>query len=373
MIHSRQARPTPTKKVGTTAPLDIRAVSKNFAGSRVLADVSLAIEPGERIALLGPSGSGKSTLLNLVAGFEQPDAGDIVIDGRSVVALPVHAREIGMVFQHYALFPHLSVAENIAYPLMRRRAPRGEVRERVDRLLASVRLEGFADRRIQTLSGGQQQRVAIARALAAEPAVLLMDEPMGALDRALREQLQVELKLLLQETRATVIYVTHDQREALALADRIAIMNEGRLEQVGAVEDIYANPVSAFAAQFLWAGANRLAAVAGDSGVAMLDGVSLDARWPGLSASQGAPIDLVVRPEDITLHEPGTDIGTGTLTATVLTVLFAGTHRTVQLRLASGAQIHAVQPIAASAPAPGAEVSVTIHPGAACAYPVDAL
>lgn len=364
MILSRQARP---ETASTTAPLDILGVSKSFAGAAVLNGVSLAIQPGERIALLGPSGSGKSTLLNLVAGFEQPDHGDILIDGRSVVALPVHARRIGMVFQHYALFPHLSVAENIAYPLVRRRAPRPEIRERVDRLLASVRLQGFADRRIQTLSGGQQQRVAIARALAAEPAVLLMDEPMGALDRSLREQLQVELKLLLQETRATVIYVTHDQREALALADRIAIMNEGRLEQVGAVEDIYANPASAFAAQFLWAGANRLRAVAGEGGAVSLGGIAVDARWPARPSQAGAGVDLVVRPEDVTLHEPRGDA----LAATVLTALFAGTHRTVQLELASGEPLNAVQPISAHAPIPGTAVGVTIRPGAACAYPAN--
>ncbi|WP_285018912.1 ABC transporter ATP-binding protein [Novosphingobium sp. fls2-241-R2A-195] len=364
MILSRQARP----ETASIAPLAITRVSKSFGGSPVLDRVSLDIEPGERIALLGPSGSGKSTLLNLVAGFEQPDAGDILIDGRSVVALPVHRREIGMVFQHYALFPHLTVAENIAYPLVRRRAARGEIRERVDRLLASVRLEGFADRRIQTLSGGQQQRVAIARALAAEPAVLLMDEPMGALDRALREQLQVELKLLLQETRATVIYVTHDQREALALANRIAIMNQGRLEQVGAVEDIYAHPASAFAAQFLWAGANRLGAMVGEGGAVRLGEVTLDARWPSPPPRPGMAVDLVVRPEDVALHEPRD----GALGGTVLTALFAGTHRTVQIRLCSGAQLHAVQPITAAMPVPGTAVGVTIAPGAACAYPASA-
>ncbi|WP_395396800.1 ABC transporter ATP-binding protein [Novosphingobium sp. BL-8A] len=365
MILSRQARPD---TASTPAPLDIRAVSKGFAGPAVLDGVSLAIEPGERIALLGPSGSGKSTLLNLVAGFEQPDQGDICIDGRSIVALPVHARQIGMVFQHYALFPHLSVAENIAYPLVRRRASRAETRDRVDRLLASVRLQGFADRRIHTLSGGQQQRVAIARALAAEPAVLLMDEPMGALDRALREQLQIELKLLLQQTRSTVIYVTHDQREALALADRIAIMNEGRLEQVGAVEDIYGNPASAFAAEFLWAGANRLGAMTGQGGKVHLCGVPLDARWPGLPPVTGSPAALVVRPEDVSFHERRD----GALAATVLTALFAGTHRIVQLELPSGEQLNAVQPISDLAPTPGTAVGVTIYPGAACAYPVGA-
>ena len=253
---------------------------------------------------------------------------------------------------------------------MRRGSPQTEIRKRVDRLLGSVRLEGFADRRIDTLSGGQQQRVAIARALAAQPAVLLMDEPMGALDRALREQLQVELKLLLQETRSTVIYVTHDQREALALADRIAIMNRGRLEQVGPAESIYASPATAFAARFLWAGANTLRASLVASGsehcTVALGDVQVGARWPGIIPPSSQALDLVIRPEDVTLHEPHS----GTLAATVLTCLFAGTHRLVQLRLASGEDIHAVQPVDAPAPAPGTAVGLTLRPLAACAYPV---
>jgi len=377
MTFSRRPRPTQSE----AAPLEIRGVAKAFDGLPVLQDVTLSIAPGERIALLGPSGSGKSTLLGMVAGFEQPDRGDILIGGQSVLPLPVHRRDIGMVFQHYALFPHLSVAQNIAYALVRRRMPQPELRDRVDRLLASVRLEGFADRRIETLSGGQQQRVAIARALAAEPAVLLMDEPMGALDRALREQLQVELKLLLQETRASVIYVTHDQREALALADRIAIMNGGRLEQVGAVEAIYESPASSFAAQFLWAGANRLRATGGVIGgvtalagegqnaiacTVELGGVPITARWPGAAHhAPGRPVDLVIRPEDIMLHEPRE----GGLSGTVLTSLFAGTHRTVQLRLHSGEDLNAIQPTSAVPFGPGAPVSVGVPQLAACAYP----
>ncbi|HZU63460.1 MAG TPA: ABC transporter ATP-binding protein [Novosphingobium sp.] len=362
--------------MAVAAPLAILGVSKAFGAAPVLADIHLDVAPGGCLALLGPSGSGKSTLLNLIAGFEQPDSGDIRVGGASVVGLPAHRRAIGMVFQHYALFPHLSVARNIAYPLARRGLARGAQDAAVARLLATVRLERFAHQPVAALSGGQQQRVAIARALAAAPDVLLMDEPMGALDQSLREALQVELKLLLQEAGTTVVYVTHDQREAMALADRLAILNAGRVAQLGATEAVYAAPASAFVAGFLWAGANRLPATArGDAGAGQLQveacGQLWAARWNPVHPRPlpGTPVALVGRAEDL-LVVPQTAVTLAApLAATVTTSTFAGRGRAVQARLADGTLLAAHQGLEAPAPLPGAAVALAWREGALFAFP----
>jgi ABC-type Fe3+/spermidine/putrescine transport system ATPase subunit len=236
------------------APASIRldAVAKSFDGRvRAVDDVSLDIAPGEFFSLLGPSGCGKTTSLRLIAGFETVDHGRILVGGRDVTDLPVHKRDMGMVFQSYALFPHRTVAENVAFGLRMRHVEKTEIAERVRAALALVALTGYEDRRPGQLSGGQQQRVALARAIVIRPPVLLCDEPLGALDRKLRQQMQFELKQLQKELGVTLVFVTHDQEEALAMSDRIAVMNAGRIEQVGTPGEIYERPRTRFVADFI--------------------------------------------------------------------------------------------------------------------------
>jgi len=229
----------------------VSSVSKKYGSFVALDDVSLAIRPGEFVALLGPSGSGKSTLLMMIAGFERPTTGQIYLDDTVINDVPAHARGLGIVFQSYALFPHMTVAENIAYPLRRRGMSREEVQKEVSRALRMVALEAYGARLPAQLSGGQQQRVALARALVFRPPVLLMDEPLGALDRKLRQQLQVELKLLHKELGSTIIFVTHDQEEALSMADRVAVMGAGQIQQFGTPRELYEEPCNAFVADFI--------------------------------------------------------------------------------------------------------------------------
>jgi spermidine/putrescine transport system ATP-binding protein len=226
-------------------------VTKIFGETRAVDDLSLRVEAGEFISLLGPSGCGKTTTLRMLAGFEHPDAGDIRISGQSVLGTAPYKRNVNTVFQAYALFPHMTVAENVAYGLQQKRTPKSEIRERVATALDMVRMRRFADRKPTQLSGGQQQRIALARALVNRPAVLLLDEPLGALDRQLREEMQLELKLLQAELGITFIFVTHDQGEALSMSDRIAIMRDGRIEQLSDADTIYAKPASAYVAAFV--------------------------------------------------------------------------------------------------------------------------
>ena len=229
----------------------LSGITKRYGSIAALRDVSLDVRPGEFVTLLGPSGCGKTTLLRLVAGFERPDAGTIAVSGASVDHVPAHKRPVNTVFQHYALFPHRRVFGNVAFGLEVEGRPRAEVRERVERALDLVRLAGFGDRRIDELSGGQKQRVALARALVLEPDVLLLDEPMAALDPKLRKEMQVELKNLQERLAVTFLFVTHDQDEALVMADRIAVMNHGRIEQIDEPEALYERPRTRFAADFL--------------------------------------------------------------------------------------------------------------------------
>jgi spermidine/putrescine transport system ATP-binding protein len=231
--------------------VSLHSVSKSYGEVAALRDVSLEFTPGEFITLLGPSGCGKTTLLRLVAGFERPDLGTVRVSNHDVTAVPAHRRPVNTVFQHYALFPHRSVAGNIAFGLEVRKLPAADVRARVARALELVRLEGYGDRRITELSGGQKQRVALARALVLEPEVLLLDEPMAALDPKLRKEMQVELKNLQERLRITFVFVTHDQDEALVMADRIAVMNHGRIEQIDGPEALYERPRTRFTADFL--------------------------------------------------------------------------------------------------------------------------
>ena len=234
---------------GTT--VTVRDMRKSYGAVKAVDDVTLEVGAGEFVALLGPSGSGKTTILMTVAGFETPDSGGIEIGGRDVTAVPASKREIGMVFQRYALFPHMTVAENIAFPLRMRGIRGAAAAERVEAALAMVRLGGYGKRGTAQLSGGQQQRVALARALVYDPPLLLMDEPLGALDKNLREEMQLEIKQLQRQLGTTVLYVTHDQAEALTLADRIAVLNEGRVQQYAPPQDVYERPENAFVAGFV--------------------------------------------------------------------------------------------------------------------------
>jgi spermidine/putrescine transport system ATP-binding protein len=229
----------------------IDRVSKRYGDQLAVDDLSLTIQPGEFISLLGPSGCGKTTTLRMIAGFEEPDAGDIRVSGRSVLGTPPYRRDVNTVFQAYALFPHMSVAENVAYGLQQRRTPKSEIRERVSAALDMVQMRRFADRKPTQLSGGQQQRVALSRALVNRPAVLLLDEPLGALDRQLREEMQLELKLIQSRLGITFVFVTHDQGEALSMSDRIAVMRDGRIEQLADSDTIYSAPASAYVAAFV--------------------------------------------------------------------------------------------------------------------------
>ena len=229
----------------------LASIAKHYAAVRAVDDVSLEIRPGELLTLLGPSGSGKSTLLMIIAGFVQPDAGDVLLNGHSILDLPPHKRNIGIVFQQYSLFPHLSVLDNTAYALKVRGVPRAERERAAAEALALVKLAGFEGRRPSQLSGGQQQRVALARALVFKPPILLMDEPLGALDRKLRAEMQLEIRGIQRQLGITTVYVTHDQEEALTISDRIAVIHDGRIAQLGSPVEMYERPASPFVADFL--------------------------------------------------------------------------------------------------------------------------
>ncbi len=241
----------PTDGDASRGAVLLSGITKRYGDQVAVDDLSLTIQPGEFISLLGPSGCGKTTTLRMIAGFEQPDAGDIRISGQSVLGEPPYRRNVNTVFQAYALFPHMSVAENVAYGLQQRKTPKAEIRTRVSEALDLVQMRQFADRKPTQLSGGQQQRIALSRALVNRPAVLLLDEPLGALDRQLREEMQLELKLLQSRLGITFVFVTHDQGEALSMSDRIAIMRHGRIEQIADADTVYARPASAYVAAFV--------------------------------------------------------------------------------------------------------------------------
>jgi putative spermidine/putrescine transport system ATP-binding protein len=231
--------------------LDVAAVTKRFGAATVLKDLDISVARSEFVSLLGPSGCGKTTLLRLIAGLMKPDGGRIAIGGNDLTQVPAHKRNIGVVFQNYALFPHLTVEQNVAFGLEAQKTPKAEIGGRVQNALALVRMQAFAERRISALSGGQQQRVAVARALVVKPSLLLLDEPFSALDRKLRETMQIELRHLLRDLEITSIFVTHDQDEALVMSDRIAVMNEGRIEQLGTPDEVYSAPASLHVLEFV--------------------------------------------------------------------------------------------------------------------------
>lgn len=285
--------------------VEFRNISKSYDGKLLaVSDLNCAVRKGEFVTFLGPSGSGKTTSLMMLAGFEAPTSGEILLNGRPIVHVPPYRRNMGVVFQNYALFPHMSVAENIAFPLRARRAPAAEIRVRLEHVLRLVRLTGLEKRKPAELSGGQQQRVALARALVFSPDVILMDEPLGALDKQLRERLQIEIKRIQRELELTVIYVTHDQSEALTMSDRIAVFNNGEVQQVASGRDLYDAPANAFVAQFIGE-TNRLSGV-----IAAIDGARCSVRTDGGrtlvadligEGSIGARAILCFRPERIVL------------------------------------------------------------------------
>ncbi|MDQ0469858.1 ABC transporter ATP-binding protein [Labrys wisconsinensis] len=343
----------------------ISKVAKRYGKVTALADVSMTIADGEFFGLLGPSGGGKTTLLRSIAGFIDPDEGEISIGGRPVQNIPVHKRDIGMMFQNYALFPHMSVADNVGFGLSVRHEPKARIAERVADLLKLVRLESYGPRKPRQMSGGQQQRIALARALATNPRVLLLDEPLGALDKKLREEMQIELKQIQRNVGITTVFVTHDQEEALTLSDRIAIMSEGRVEQIGAPREIYERPKTAFAAGFLGTANFFDGQVAGRADgltrIPIGGGLAVDTRD---AAPPGSKVTLAVRPEKFTLT-PGraaAQDGLNRLEGTVATEIFAGNSVTYKVEAAARLLTVFVQNRMTEGLGPGSAVTLTWDP-----------
>ena len=328
------------------ARLVLRGVDKVYDSDHVVRDVSLEVEAGEFVTLLGPSGSGKTTTLNMIAGFVEATAGEIELDGRPIEGLAPHKRGIGMVFQQYALFPTMTVRQNIAFPLRRRRMAKAEIRRRVDEVLELIDLSGYGDRVPAQLSGGQQQRVALGRAIAFKPRLLLMDEPLGALDRNLREALQFEIKSLHRDVGITFLYVTHDQDEALALSDRIAVFNAGRIDQVGTPTQLYEEPATLFVARFLGESNVFSGTVERSGAQRVLAGEGCRLDCPAHDGPTGAG-SLVVRPERIRMGPSGSGAGgPNVLNGLVRDSVYLGPTRRVEVTLPSGQVVVVRQPAA---------------------------
>jgi putative spermidine/putrescine transport system ATP-binding protein len=317
------------------ASITMRNLTKRYGDFTAVDSIDLEAHPGEFLTLLGPSGSGKTTTLNMIAGFADVTSGDLLIDGRAVTNLPPYKRNIGMVFQHYALFPHMTVAQNVEYPLRQRKIPAAERRTLVEQALEMVGLDHLGRRRPKELSGGQQQRVALARAMVYSPRVLLMDEPLGALDKKLRDSLQLEIKRIHSDLGTTFVYVTHDQDEALILSDRIAVFNNARIEQIGSPTELYEYPNTLFVAQFL-----------GES--SLFHGVSEGGREAdsnghrlcavrGPEHVRGAGVAVVVRPERIRIEPDGPrPSSVNAVPGTVVQHIYLGNSRKVEVRLDDG-------------------------------------
>jgi spermidine/putrescine transport system ATP-binding protein len=310
----------------------IVGLTKRFGDFTAVDRIDLEMPPGEFFTMVGPSGCGKTTTLRMIAGFERPDEGQIMLDGTDMSGTPPHRRSVNTVFQSYALFPHLSVRDNVAFGLRYQKAPKADVRSRVARALELVQLTGFESRKPGQLSGGQQQRVALARALVLNPRVLLLDEPLGALDARLRKDLQVELKALQQELGVTFVYVTHDQEEALTMSDRLAVMNGGRVEQMGPPERVYEAPETRFVAEFLGV-SNMLHGHAGGDGTFRIGEFTLRAAQ-GATQTQGEA-HAVIRPERVVLQDQGTT-GENCLPGMLERVVFVGSTLDVHVRLPTG-------------------------------------
>ncbi|MBQ6602831.1 MAG: polyamine ABC transporter ATP-binding protein [Eubacterium sp.] len=331
--------------------IELKSITKIFNDNfAAVSDLNLEVKRGEFVTFLGPSGCGKTTTLRMIAGFEQPTEGQILLNGKDISPLPPHLRPVNTVFQRYALFPHMNVYENIAFGLKQKKTPRDVIDKKVGEVLELVDLEGFEERSVSTLSGGQQQRIAIARALVNEPEILLLDEPLGALDLKMRKEMQLELKNMHKELGITFIYVTHDQEEALTMSDKIVVMNDGKIQQIGTPEDIYNEPKNSFVADFI-----------GESNI--FNGIMtghLKARFAGGvfdvvdDYPEGTRITGVVRPEDIIITEPSK----GTVRGTVSDIVFKGMH--YEITVESGRYEWVIQNI--KTPAIGASVGLTVDP-----------
>ncbi|MDN6109648.1 MAG: putrescine ABC transporter ATP-binding subunit PotG [Enterobacterales bacterium] len=338
-------RQAPKVHKAFTPLLEIRNLSKTFDGQLAVDDVNLTIYKGEIFALLGASGCGKSTLLRMLAGFEMPTSGQIVLDGQDLAHVPPYQRPINMMFQSYALFPHMSVEQNIAFGLKQDRLSRGEISQRVEEMLSLVHMQEYAKRKPQQLSGGQRQRVALARSLAKRPKLLLLDEPMGALDKKLRERMQLEVADILERVGVTCVMVTHDQEEAMTMAGRIAIMNRGKFVQIGEPEEIYEHPNSRYSAEFI-------------GSVNVFDGIlkeqlddALLIQSPGLlnplkvdldaAVVEGVPVQIALRPEKILLCEEPPEDGCNYATGEVVHIAYLGDLSIYHVKLLSGQMISA--------------------------------
>lgn len=356
---------TPDAEGTTQGQVELVTLRKDFGAMRAVDDIALSVRPGEFLSLLGPSGCGKTTTLRMIAGFETPTSGQIMLDGVDVVSVPPHKRNVHTVFQSYALFPHLNVFDNVAFGLRRSKAPQGDVRRRVGEALEMVQLTALERRKVTSMSGGQQQRVALARALVCRPAVLLLDEPLGALDARLRKNLQVELKALQERVGITFVYVTHDQDEALTMSDRIGVMHQGRLEQVASPQEIYDHPTTTFVAEFL--GSSNLmpvtAASSNGAHTVRLGEHRLEIAPEGWADGRGSRISI--RPERIELEDPETD-GPNRLPGTVRRSVFHGSAVQVLIDLPTGDTIDVLVPHDGGATrlTPGAATTVHLPSGA---------
>ena len=300
--------------------IELRHISKVYSdnGFKAVDDFNLEVKRGEFVTFLGPSGCGKTTTLRMIAGFEMPTSGEILLNGEDISQLPANKRPINTVFQRYALFPHMNIYDNIAFGLKLKKLPKEEIRKKVKRVLDIVDLEGFENRKISTLSGGQQQRIAIARALVNEPEILMLDEPLGALDLKMRQEMQIELKHMHDELGITFIYVTHDQEEALTMSDKIVVLSEGRIQQIGTPEDIYNEPQNAFVADFIGESNIFKGIMTGHMKVRFCGGefIGMD------DVPEGTLVDVVVRPEDVIITKPED----GIIEGEVVSVIFKGMH-----------------------------------------------
>ena len=351
--------PSPT----TGATVELIDVVKDYAGHRALTGVSLSVRPGEFVALLGPSGCGKTTVLRALSGLEQVNGGSILIDGVDVVDVPVNKRDIGMVFQSYSLFPHLTSIENVEFGLRMRKVPTSDRRSRAAEALELVGLGNLAGRYAHQLSGGQQQRIALARALVTRPRVLLLDEPLSALDAKVRVQLRDEIRRIHTDLGITTLFVTHDQEEALAVADRVAVMRDGSIEQIGTPEELYTSPTTAFVAAFVGL-SNRMPATL-SSGRVTLYGETLSVLG---SPPVNGPVLAFVRPEDLLLVGNGTE---GSIPAVVVATSFLGSLRRTQFRLADDTLV-SVQHDVSEHPQPGESVALRLRGNAVSVSALDA-
>jgi spermidine/putrescine ABC transporter ATP-binding subunit len=345
------------------AVVELRGCTRDFGAVRAVDALDLAVHEGELLSLLGPSGCGKTTTLNLIAGFVTPSAGRVIVDGQDVTARPPHERGLGVVFQSYALFPHMSVFENVAFGLRERRVAKSEIGRRVGDALALVRLQGQGERRPRQLSGGMQQRAALARALVYAPRVLLLDEPLAALDRKLREEMRAELREILREVGITTVFVTHDQTEALSLSDRIAVMNQGRIEQLGPPRAVYERPATRFVADFIGGSSRLRGRASAPDRVDLGSGVTVEVRL-GRLLEVGEAVELGIRPERVAVAPAG-GAGANRIPGRITRLTYLGAQTEVAVEIAGGQSLLGL--VAEPSPAPlavGGEVALDMSPEA---------